>query len=204
MSDRMWPNRWKSKYFVFYWKLGVYGQNNVQHDNVDIHNNWKRHSNILSCYLNNHELTFYSSKNVWISVAKKNFTFYQIWPKVRRCGIDKPEGICRKTPIWWQLEAPARQWSKHIAKVVLKGFKEKDISDLEWPIWSPGLNPIDNLWRDLKTWVMARKPINLTQLESFAKDEWTKIPQETFSKLVSTYMNRLETVIKNIGYAIDF
>ena len=51
---------------------------------------------------------------------------------------------------------------------------------------------------------MAREPIILTQLESFAKGEWTKIPQETYSKLVNTYRNRLETVIKNIGYTIDY
>lgn len=51
---------------------------------------------------------------------------------------------------------------------------------------------------------MARKPTKLTQLESFAMEEWAKIPQETYSKLVDTYKNRLEAVIKNKGYAIDY
>ena len=51
---------------------------------------------------------------------------------------------------------------------------------------------------------MARKPISLTQREPFEKDKRTKIPQETCSKLVSTYTNRLETVIKNKGYGTDF
>ena len=41
-----------------------------------------------------------------------------------------------------------------------------------------------------------------SHLEPFAKGEWTKIPQETCSKLVNTYSNQLETVIKNKGYAI--
>ena len=51
---------------------------------------------------------------------------------------------------------------------------------------------------------MARELIILIQLESFAKGEWIKIQQETCSKLVNTYRNRLETVIKNKGYAIDY
>ena len=93
---------------------------------------------------------------------------------------------------------------KHTAKVVQKWFKENDISVLEWPGQSPDLNPIENLWRDLKTRVMARKPTNLTQLESFAKEEWAEIPQETCRKLVDTYRNRLEAVMKNKGYAIDY
>ncbi len=51
--------------------------------------------------------------------------------------------------------------------------------------------------------VMARKPTNLTQLEVFVKEEWAKIPRETFRNLVDGQKNRLEAVIKNKGYAID-
>ena len=54
---------------------------------------------------------------------------------------------------------------------------------------------------------MARKPTNLTQLEAFAKEDWANIPQdwqETCWKLVDTYKNRLEAVIKNKDYAIDY
>ena len=50
---------------------------------------------------------------------------------------------------------------------------------LEWPSPSLDLKPIENLWRELKTGVMARKPFNLKDLETFAKEEWAKIPVET-------------------------
>ncbi|CAI9724061.1 Hypothetical predicted protein [Octopus vulgaris] len=60
---------------------------------------------------------------------------------------------------------------KHTTKVVKKLFKDNDIYVLEWLSQSPDLNPIENLWRDLKNRMMVRKPTNLTQLEAFAKDE---------------------------------
>ena len=93
---------------------------------------------------------------------------------------------------------------KHTAKIVKKWFRENNVDVLEWPSQSPDLNPIENLWRELKSRVMARKPTNLTQFEAFAKEEWANIPQTTRRKLVETYKNRLEAVIKNKGYAIDY
>ncbi|KAI4887171.1 hypothetical protein NFI96_004172 [Prochilodus magdalenae] len=47
---------------------------------------------------------------------------------------------------------------------------------LEWPSQSPDLNPIENLWWDLKKAVTVRKPKNVTELEAFAHEEWAKIP----------------------------
>ena len=82
-------------------------------------------------------------------------------------SLTKPEEICRKAQLCgcWKLQQ--KNDPKHIAKVVQKSFKE-DISVLEWHTQSPDL---ENLWRDLKARVMARKPTNLTQLESFAKEK---------------------------------
>ena len=83
-------------------------------------------------------------------------------------------------------------------------FLENNVSVPEWPSQSPDLNPIENVWREPKKRVMARKSFDIKNLEIFAKDEWSKIPVETCRDLVTKYKNHLEAVIKNKGFDIDY
>ncbi|KAI3362899.1 hypothetical protein L3Q82_011497 [Scortum barcoo] len=69
--------------------------------------------------------------------------------------------------------------------VVKKWLADKKINVLEWPSQSPDLNPIENLWRELKIRVMARRSSNLKELELIAKDELAKIPVKTCKNLVT-------------------
>ncbi len=70
---------------------------------------------------------------------------------------------------------------------------------LEWPSQSPDLNPIENLWRELKVRVAKRQPRNLNDLERICKEEWDKIPPEICANLVANYKKRLTSVIANKG-----
>ena len=66
---------------------------------------------------------------------------------------------------------------------------------LEWPSQFPDLNPIENLWWELKKAVAARKPKNVNELDAFAHEEWAKIPVDSCKKLVSSYVSHLKEVI---------
>ncbi len=79
---------------------------------------------------------------------------------------------------------------KHMAKATKERLKKKHIKVLEWPSQSPDLNPIENLWRELKVRA-KRQPRNLNDLERICKEEWDKIPPEMCANLVANYKKRL-------------
>ncbi len=72
------------------------------------------------------------------------------------------------------------------AKATKEWFKKKHIK-VEWPSQSPDLNPIENLWRNLKVRVAKRQPRNFNDLERICKEEWDKIPPEMCANLVANY-----------------
>ncbi len=93
---------------------------------------------------------------------------------------------------------------KYTAKATKEWLKKKHIKVLEWPNQSPGLNLIENLWRELKVWVAKRQPRNLNDLERICKEEWDKIPPEMCANLVANYKKHLTSVIANKGFTTKY
>ncbi len=85
---------------------------------------------------------------------------------------------------------------KHTARATNEWLRKKHFKVLEWPSQSPDLNPIENLWRELKLRV-AQRPQNLKDLEKTCMEEWAKIPAAVCANLVKNYRKRLTSVIVN-------
>ncbi len=93
---------------------------------------------------------------------------------------------------------------KHTTRATKEWLRKKHFKVLEWPSQSPDLNPIENLWRELKVCVAQRQPQNITALEEICMEEWAKIPATVCENLVKTYRKRLTSVIANKGYITKY
>lgn len=93
---------------------------------------------------------------------------------------------------------------KHTARATKEWLRRKHLKVLEWPSQSPDLNPIENLWRELKVRVAQRQPRNLKALEEICMEEWAKIPAAMCANLVKNYRKRLISVIANKGFCTKY
>ncbi|KAK3544651.1 hypothetical protein QTP86_022466 [Hemibagrus guttatus] len=93
---------------------------------------------------------------------------------------------------------------KHTTRATKELLRKKHFKVLEWPSQSPDLNPIENLWRELKIRVAQRQPQNITALEEICMEEWAKLPATVCKNLVATYRQSLTSVIANKGYITKY
>ena len=93
---------------------------------------------------------------------------------------------------------------KHMDKGIREWLKKKHIKVMEWPSQSPNLNPIENLWREVKLQMAKQQPRNLKDLESYCKEESTKIPREKCANLVTNYKKHLTSVVANNSFSTKY
>jgi transposase len=91
--------------------------------------------------------------------------------------------------------------SIHTAKVVKDWFENSGIPVLDWPPYSPDLNPIKIVWAWLKEWITTNYPDLITMGTSEAayqrlyqamREGWESIPQEKIDHLIKTMDSRVE------------
>jgi len=100
---------------------------------------------------------------------------------------------------------------KHRAKETSRLLHSRVPKVLDWPSYSPDLNPIENLWAIIKKRVEKRvnkiirtkKKISTECWHGIIKDEWEDISEELCLNLVNGMPERLNEVIKNNGKKIN-
>ena len=93
---------------------------------------------------------------------------------------------------------------KDTANETKEWFRNKRINVLQWPSQSSDMNPIENLWRELKLNVQKRHPKNIAELRVICMEEWNKIPIESFKRLVVIYKKHLDAIIANNDHASKY
>jgi hypothetical protein len=110
---------------------------------------------------------------------------HQFWPKGQ----------------WWFQQD---NWTVHTAGTSRDWFHNHGVDLIEWPAWSPDLNPIEELWNDLKRRVYGRHPRTMEQLEQFITEEWAATDLNFIARICRNMPHRLQQVISNEGHKIAY
>jgi transposase len=96
--------------------------------------------------------------------------------------------------------------SSHKSKVCIKWFEDQGFELLEWPADSPDLNPIENLWSELKRRLGCYEtpPSGVLELWERVQEEWNQIEPEYCQKLIESMPTRMAEVLRNKGGPIDY
>lgn len=102
---------------------------------------------------------------------------------------------------WWFQQD---NWSVHTAGTSQAWFHNHGIDLIDWPAWSPDLNPIENLWNDLKRRVYAHHSKTIEELEYWIGIEWQATDLNFISDICKSMPKRLQLVLANHGHKISY
>ena len=88
---------------------------------------------------------------------------------------------------------------KHKSVLVRNWLFSNGISMLEFPAYSPDLNPIENLWNDLARGVEARPASTVEELQDVIAEEWERTSPAYIRKLARSMHKRCQAVIDAHG-----
>lgn len=93
---------------------------------------------------------------------------------------------------------------KHSSTIIKEWFSEENIRVLDWPAQSPDLNPIENLWNDVKNKIAQQNFKNSEELWVGVQEAWYSIPISRCQRLVESMPRRCQAVINNKGFSTKY
>jgi transposase len=98
----------------------------------------------------------------------------------------------------------------HKAEIVKNWLQEQDFAVMDWPPYSPDLNPIEQVWPALKSALQRQYPDIATmrggpntvkgKLAEVLPDIWRSLPEDLFQALCDSMPRRVAAIIANKGW----
>jgi hypothetical protein len=102
----------------------------------------------------------------------------------------------------------------HKSRIVQNWLSNQDFITMEWPPYSPDLNPIEHVWRELKVILHRQHPDLKTlragkdrvkaHLVEVLPEAWDAISEEFLETLVTSMPRRVQAVLKADGWSTKY
>ena len=92
----------------------------------------------------------------------------------------------------------------HWTNQVLQFYQKNNIKVIDWPPYSPDLNPIENLWSIMKDKLKGKKFISMRSLKSKLIKLWENIDEDLVKRLCESIYNRIDTWMETKGGLINY
>jgi transposase len=102
---------------------------------------------------------------------------------------------------WWLLQDND---PKHRSREIRSWLHNHGTTCLDFPPYSPDLNPMENLWNDMARRVELRLAETVEQLQHVVAEEWAATSTELLKKLAHSMPNRGQAVIDAKGHHTSF
>jgi transposase len=89
----------------------------------------------------------------------------------------------------------------HTSKSTLQWFAKHEVILLDHPPTSPDLNPIENVWADIKRAIRSRPraPTSIEELKTAVFEAWESLRQEDIDRYILSMPKRVQAVLKAKG-----
>ena len=92
----------------------------------------------------------------------------------------------------------------HTSQKTLEFFQKISIQKMQWPVNSPDLSPMENLWSIMKTHIAKVSPATLGELKLSIQSMAGSIFRQTQVNLMNSVPRRLRLCIANRGVVIPY
>ena len=107
--------------------------------------------------------------------------------KILEDALSEMNEINREEKIYLQMDNAKIHWTLD----ALKFYSENNITVVDWPAYSPDLNPIENIWAYIKSRLSGKRFVSIKQLETELIKIWESISQEQISKTCESIFERI-------------
>jgi transposase len=203
-KDRLNRLKWAEKYYYFNWKRVIFSDEtsiwNIQYNRKT----WtkKGENNV------NGTPKYSFKKNIWgcinIYTGFDIFIFSGIMDSVKYIDILQQNLLKNIETDNQYFIFQDDNDPKHRAKITEKWKEENNIISLEFPPYSPDLNPIENVWSIIKEYLSKYIILDENDLIFLINQAYKKIDYKIIKNLIYSMPNRIKQVIERKGDYTDY